>query len=274
MIDAKTLGKIERPESFGPACQMQWLKIVLLRVDPLYQREISAKGRRNVRTIAEQFCWAKFAPVVVAPLPGGLFAIVDGQHRTTAAAALDLTEVPCVIVQADPGAQAQAFRAINAQTTRVSTVQLFRAAVVAGEPEALAVEAMCEAAGCSIRRSPTGLSLMKPGETLSVEALHRLAREPKALAQCVLRGLRSQHIEGTNLIRSVILDALRLALADHPAWWRNESAFIAALDEIEIEVEWRSAMARKAREPKLSSVDALYARLVTALGKQLAGAAA
>lgn len=154
------------------------------------------------------------------------------------------------------------------------TVQLFRAAVVAGEDAALFVEAMCEAAGVSVRRSPIGASQMKAGETLSVEALHRLAKEPAALAACVLRGIVSQAVDGTNLLRSVIIDALRLALADHPAWWRDEPAFIAALDEVDLEEEWRLAMARKARERSLSSVDALYARLVTALGKQLSGAAA
>lgn len=273
-IDGASLGKVEPPASLGPVCQMQWLPIARLFVDPLYQREITGKGRRNARGIAEQFNWAKFAPVVVAPIAGGGYAIVDGQHRTTAAAALGLTEVPCVIVQATPGEQAQAFRSINAQTTRVSTVQLFRASLAAGDVVALDVAAMCAAAGVTIRRSPIALKLMKPGETLAVEALTRLAREKRPLALCLLRAVVSQAVEGTNLLRQTILDALRLVMVDHPEWWRNEARFIAALDELDLEDEWQLAMARKARERKLSAVDALYARLVTGLGKSLAGAAA
>jgi hypothetical protein len=268
-IDASDIGRIERPASFGPVSQLQWLQIAQLFVDPRYQREISAKGRRNVRAIAEAFSWGKFAPVVVAPLEGGGYAIVDGQHRTTAAAALGIETVPCLIVQADPGEQARAFRAINAQVTRISRVQLFSAAVAAGEPDALDVAAMCAAADVSIRRSPTAISLIKPGETTSIGALYRLAREPRALALCLLRGIRSQAIEGTNPFRELILDALRLALVDHPAWWGDEGRFIAVLDEIDLDDEVRRAMARKARERGLSAVDALYARLVDKLQRSL-----
>ena len=40
----------------------------------------------HLRRIAEQFDWRLFAPVIVAPIEGGLFAVIDGQHRTHAAA--------------------------------------------------------------------------------------------------------------------------------------------------------------------------------------------
>ncbi|MEP9354897.1 ParB N-terminal domain-containing protein [Xanthobacter sp. KR7-65] len=66
-----------------------------LVVDPEYQREMSRRGVSNVRRISENFDWSKFAPVIVAPVEGGRFAVVDGQHRTTAAMLRGIESVPC-----------------------------------------------------------------------------------------------------------------------------------------------------------------------------------
>ena len=86
----------ERPKSIsvGAAPMLQWLKIADLVVDPVYQRPIVGNGRRNVDRIARAFSWSCFAPVVVSPIEGGRFAIIDGQHRTTAAALVGLDSVP------------------------------------------------------------------------------------------------------------------------------------------------------------------------------------
>ena len=64
----------------GPAPMLQWLAIAALVVDPAYQRPIARAGRRNVTKIAAGFTWSKFAPVVVAPIEGGRYAIIDGQR--------------------------------------------------------------------------------------------------------------------------------------------------------------------------------------------------
>src|SRR6185503_19283784 len=105
----------ERPKvvSAGPAPMLQWLNIDQLVVDPSYQRPIIGKGRRNVDRIARAFSWSCFAPVVVSPVEGGKFAIIDGQHRTTAAALVGFDSVPCQIVIAALEQQAAAFKAIN-----------------------------------------------------------------------------------------------------------------------------------------------------------------
>ena len=88
-----------------PAPILQWIETDRLVVDTEYQREIGRRGATNVIQIAEHFDWSKFAPVIVAPIEGGRFAIVDGQHRTTAAMLRDIKEVPCQVVQA--GARAR-----------------------------------------------------------------------------------------------------------------------------------------------------------------------
>jgi ParB-like nuclease domain len=68
-----------------PAPFLEWIAVERLVVDTEYQRESGRRGATNVIQIAEHFDRSKFAPVIVAPVEGGRFAIVDGQHRTTAA---------------------------------------------------------------------------------------------------------------------------------------------------------------------------------------------
>jgi hypothetical protein len=87
---------------------LQWIKIADLLVDESYQRPILGKGRNNVHRIAREFSWACFAPVVVAPVEGGKFTIIDGQHRTTAAALAGFDTVPCQVVIAAQKEQAAA----------------------------------------------------------------------------------------------------------------------------------------------------------------------
>jgi hypothetical protein len=138
----------EKPKSVsaGAAPMLQWLKITDLVVDPAYQRPIIGKGRQNVDRIARAFSWSCFAPVVVSPVAGGKFAIIDGQHRTTAATLVGFDSVPCQIVIAAKEEQAAAFKAINGTTTPISIMALHAAALVACEPWAVQIAHVCACA--------------------------------------------------------------------------------------------------------------------------------
>jgi hypothetical protein len=83
------------PLSDGAAPYMDWIEVKRLVTDKTYQREISRAGSINVERIAEYFEWAKFSPVIVAPVEGGMFSIIDGQHRATAAMLRGIEKVPC-----------------------------------------------------------------------------------------------------------------------------------------------------------------------------------
>ena len=91
---------LEKPVnvSAGAVPMLQWLRIEDLLVDPAYQRPIVGQGQRNVMRIAKAFSWSCFSPVVVSPIEGGKFVIIDGQHRTTAAALIGFDSVPCQVV--------------------------------------------------------------------------------------------------------------------------------------------------------------------------------
>src|SRR3546814_13493266 len=85
---------------------------------------------------------------------GGQFAIVDGQHRTTAAMLRKQPTVPCQIVQADRAKQAAAYAAVNGNVTRTTPTQLFHARMAAGDrSEERRVGKEC-VSQCRIRWSP------------------------------------------------------------------------------------------------------------------------
>jgi hypothetical protein len=77
-ISTDRFDKPESPFKPGPAPQLQWVETKDLVVDMTYQREIGKRGAANIRQIAENFDWSKFAPIIVAPIEGGQWAIVDG----------------------------------------------------------------------------------------------------------------------------------------------------------------------------------------------------
>jgi hypothetical protein len=163
----------EKPKSVsaGAAPMLQWLKIADLMVDPAYQRPIVGNGRRNVDRIARAFSWAFFAPVVVAPVEGGKFAIIDGQHRTTAAALVGFDSVPCQIVIAAQEEQAAAFKAINGIITPISRMALHAAALVAREPWAIRLADVCLRAEVELLRYPVPIDKQNPGQTMAVGAI-------------------------------------------------------------------------------------------------------
>lgn len=156
--------KVEQTGDSGAAPSLEWIAVDRLVVDKTYQRDILKQGRANVASIARAFCWAYFAPVIVSPVEGGKFAIVDGQHRATAAALVGKKTIPCQIVVMDARQQAKAFAAINGNVTRMSALNVFRAALAAGDNEAVAVHAACKAGGVRILGYPMAAPRMAIGD--------------------------------------------------------------------------------------------------------------
>lgn len=176
----------------GPAPSLQWIDIVDLVVDETYQRPIAGLGKTNVRRIAESFSWSKFATVVVAPIEGGKFAIIDGQHRTTAAAIVGMTSVPCQVILADRAGQAEAFRAINGTTTKVSALAMWKASLAARDPFCVKVDEAAKSAGVTLLGYPVTRNEQKPGETMAVAAVQAAYRRHGSAVlvealQCVTR---------------------------------------------------------------------------------------
>ena len=159
-----------KPEtvSVGAQPSLRWLPIGDLLIDPTYQLPIVAGGRQKIYRIARTFSWSCFPPLVVAAIKGGKFAIIDGQHRATAAAVAGFDKVPCQIVTATREEQAAAFKTINGTRSPSSRMALQAAAAVASEPSAVRVADICARAQVKLLRYPVPVDRQTPGQTMAV----------------------------------------------------------------------------------------------------------
>jgi ParB/Sulfiredoxin domain len=259
-----------KPE-LGPAPMLKWIDVSDLMIDPAYQRDILRTGSKNIIAIAREFDWTKFSPVIVAPLEGGKFVLVDGQHRTMAAAIWGIKKVPAQIIVADRKKQAAAFAAINAVTTEMSPMQVHAAKMVAGDREANQLAKLCAEAGVIILRYPIQTKNQKLGETMAVGALYRALRKfgPDVLTtalSCITR-TRDGY---PGLVRSQLVMAFCVVLEAEPDWIEHRRLLkaVGALD-------LREAFANAGKAAAAGSSGGLVAALVDILGdhleKQLAG---
>ncbi|EJN11816.1 ParB-like nuclease [Bradyrhizobium sp. YR681] len=250
----------ERPE-------LQWLKIDRLRIDPRYQREIGRRGADNIVAIVPKFKWAKFTPVVVAPIGEGLFAVIDGQHRATAAAACEFESVPCVIIQVDQADQADAFVAINANVTAMSPLQLHAARLAAGDKIADELTQACEAAGVSICRYPVPANKMKPGETLAVGMLQSaLAKYGRDVLVAALSCVTKTRKGNPGMIRKAIVQALCSVIEADREWLGDLPRLIFAMQTFDFAAQFNRASAAA-----IESGEGVAALLIDAIAAHLDG---
>lgn len=180
---AVRIGKISKAKGLMPA--LQWAPLDLLDLDHSYQRAAdNPASLRLIKNIARDWDWNLCLPLIAARRPGVVeFFVVDGQHRLAAARLRnkmmenpDISQLPCVIVAYDGAeAEAAAFVALNEQRRPLSPLEIYRAALTAGETEALAIDKLVKAAGLSIAlHGATGQ--MKPGEICNIPGIRRAMR--------------------------------------------------------------------------------------------------
>lgn len=228
----------------GPAPVLNWIDIEKLVVDGEYQRGISRRGAANIALIAEHFDWSKFAPVIVAPVEGGLFAIVDGQHRTTAAMLRGLTSVPCQIVQADRAKQAAAYAAVNGNVTKTTYTQLFHAKIAAGDERTKIVAAICLDASVNVIRTNTTQSNMKVGQTSAVNALMRCQDlYGGGVLLSALKCITKTADGNPGYLRSTVIEALCMVLHDHPDWQQPEEMLLKHMEKFSFPDAWSAIAA-------------------------------
>ncbi len=149
-----------------------WIDTNRLLLDPSYQRGISRIGHSTIKKIIGQFDWMKFGALIVAESDAG-FAVIDGQHRAIAAIHLQLPKVPALVGSADHVAQATAFVGINKNRTRVGPLDEYRAALVAGDADAMAVRNILDKLGILLE-AQTGI--IRPGRTRAIRTLLALVK--------------------------------------------------------------------------------------------------
>lgn len=198
-----------------PAPILQWVQIDQLRIDDRYQRPLAARNWAAIRTIAANFDWCAFGPILCAPVEGGLFAIMDGQHRAHAAAICGIKQVPAMIVPVPPQRQALAFVQINS-AVRVTQHQTFRAELAADTPEAMAMDAAVAAGGCQLLTFNPSSATRKPKTLTCLNLVRQIIRKGHApYLTAVLTGLVAYDKNGRcGLYSDYILAPLVAAVAD------------------------------------------------------------
>lgn len=220
----------------GPASTLQWVDIDDLVVDDTYQRPIARAGTQNIIRIAATFRWEFFAAVVVSPVEGGKFSIVDGQHRVTAAKIRGIKSVPCQLVIADQKQQAAAFRAINGVQTAMTPLALFHAETVAGVKEALEIQDACTRAGVTILKASRLAIDLKPGQTTAIAAIQKCYRQyGKDMLILTLRCITETRRNKPGAINALNIASIAWALATKAEYREKGVALLRGFDYLELD---------------------------------------
>ncbi|MFC7399623.1 ParB N-terminal domain-containing protein [Chelatococcus sp. GCM10030263] len=268
-ITAKCIPKHDKldfsPLNTGPAPMLQWLPVHMLVIDDTYQRAMGSLAWRHIVEIAKSFDWSKFTPVIAAPVEGGFYAIIDGQHRTTAAFLRDIKTVPCQVVQADRHKQAAAFAAINAKITRLTQNTIFHAQLESGDPFARRVLEVCIRAGVKIPRHKPSTRDLPPNGTVAISSLKAIVAaygDETAITalQCVVETGNGN----PGMLKGVLMRALAEVLAQRPIWREAGEGLFRALDDIDFQEQIHLA-----DQDSKSGIDTTLSSLVRRIGSWL-----
>lgn len=207
------------------------IPIADLRVDPSYQRSISMRSIEVVRKIASNFDWRKFVPAVVVK-SGAYYKVINGQHSVTAAASLDIKEVPCYIIDCTHEEAAAAFAAINGTVTPVSAQDVWFAMLTAKDYESIQLKKLLDACGVTVVRDISGIA---PGETRSIKVLQRAwSFYTPELLSLVLRAIINTGNGNPGMIIGSVVNGLALSLITKPWLIENPEQVYEALNPVRI----------------------------------------
>lgn len=230
------VGELPRIDA-GPPPRMEWLAIGQLGIESDYQRPVTAQGRKTIEKIARGFDWAQFSPVIVRPVGKDRFAVIDGQHRTTAALIRGYEKVPAYIVAADGARAARIFAAVNGTVTRLSSLAIYKAGLAGAEDWALAVQRVSTAAGVSVLLYPVAASQMRPHQTLAVSTIRQMIAirgEDETIAALKLfRASKGSEKPGAWGAKRIL--ACGNLITAHPGWLRDVDRLCHAASSIDFQ---------------------------------------
>lgn len=228
----------------GQIGRLETLSISKLFVDSVYQRAVSVGSVRNIKRICEKFDWAKFLPVIVTQ-HGETYSIVDGQHRTIAAATIGIEEVPCYVLSCSASEAAAAFAAINGNVTPVQPIDLWFAQLAAGDPESVSLQRVLDAAGVKVTRKKEGYLA---GETRSISVLRRaLTFYGGAMLTTILQCIVETGEGNPGMIYGAVVNGIGHAVRTKPDLLANPSRLFGVFDDISLSTVLHDAGIENAR---------------------------
>lgn len=215
------------PATPGRVPQLKFLRVGDLVLDDDFQRPLARRNWTQIEEIAANFTWAHFTPLVTAPVDGGRYCIIDGQHRTHAAALCGIAEVPAMVVDLTVEQQARAFTAINGAVTAITPFHIYRAALTALEPWAIACDKVTADAGCRLMTAPPSAANRKPGEILSIQLIRKWVDAGKSpLVLAALTAMRNcKTWEAKPMWSAAFLEPWFRAIDENPRSLRRDLTF-------------------------------------------------
>lgn len=201
-----------------PAPMLDWVRIDRMVIDETYQRDLGIRNWAAIRKIAADFHWSRFSPVLLAPVANGRFAIIDGQHRTHAAAICGFEAVPAMIVPIDRSEQANAFAWVNSAVTKITPHHIYKAALAAREPWAVTAHETVTGAGCQLMTYNPSSSTRLPRQIYCIGLIRDLVKMGNADALGVgLKAIASYDTTGrVPLYSDYVLRPFVTAIAESP----------------------------------------------------------
>lgn len=215
--------RVRQPQPSGDAPEMIMVPIRSLLINDAYQRAITGQhGWKHIEAIAANFDWALFVPVVVAPVGDG-FALIDGQHRAHAAYLAGYDDIPAISVEMSPTEQARAFAAINTQVTRMSSLNVYKAALAAREPWALDADCAVSNAGCRLMTFNKSTTDKRPGEVYAVTLIqkHIKAEEAEVVTACLAAIRKSDDVGVCEYYHNAVLKGFFEAVSSNVQFLRK-----------------------------------------------------
>ncbi len=162
-----------------------------LLVDETYQRNLSPKSVDLIRRIVAGWSWSKFKPPICTRVDGALH-VIDGQHTAIGAASHGgIPVIPVVVVPVpEVAGRAAAFVSHAKDRLQATALQVHRAALVAGDDEAVTLDAVCRRAGVELLPFAPSDGRYAARQTVAVVGLRRLIAKRGAMrARQVLEAL-------------------------------------------------------------------------------------
>lgn len=156
--------------------ELKWIPVEDLVIDLSYQRDtLGNNSKESINRMKAEFSWHLCGAITVFKTKNK-YAIVDGQHRTEAARANGIEEMPCFIIdEADVTLQAKSFIGINTKRIAITSLASFKAACTAGDEKALKIKQICDECKISIPTRPVKDGRTAPRETYAIATLMKMA---------------------------------------------------------------------------------------------------
>lgn len=174
-IQPMLLPDVQQAPVTGEKPMLIWTAPTNLYVDATYQRDLSRKSIRLIKQLVQNFAWNRMKPPIVVD-DAGKYHVVDGQHTAIAAATIRLPEIPVFVVDApELDERARAFVGHNTDRITVTSINIYKALLAAGDPDAQDVERVCQRAGVRIRELNQSI-VAAEGDTKSIGLIRAMIK--------------------------------------------------------------------------------------------------